>query len=76
MTTSPSEVNDENKKQLEDWDPEKAKVVGTLKAPIEFATTPPEVKVDVEFGEPKPAKIVNKKSKKVDIGKRNKNSLF
>lgn len=73
---SPSEINDENQRQLDEWDPDKAKVKGTLKAPIEFKADTDEVKIDVDFGEPKEAKIVNKKAKIVSVGKRNKNSLF
>lgn len=74
--TYPSDIDDENQKQLDEWDPDKAKIVGTLKAPIEFKADTEEVKIEVDFGKPKEAKIVNKKAKIVDVGKRNKNSLF
>lgn len=74
MMTCPSE--NEQQRQLDEWDPDKAKVKGTLKAPVDFKADTEEVDIPVDFGEPKEKKIINKKAKQVDIGKRNKNSLF
>ena len=69
-------MNEEYEKQLELWDPDEAKRVGSLKGIAEFKTELDYKKAAIEFSEPKPKKRIQTVAKVVDIKSKNKNALF
>lgn len=74
--TQKFDLDDSDQQKLDEWDPDRARIKGTLKSVIEFKTGDIEVDIKVEFSDPKAYVQENKKAKVVHIGKRNKNALF
>jgi len=66
----------EQQKELDDWNPEEAKSLGSLKGIVEYKTDLEHTELDVNFSEPKLKKKVRTTPIITETGKRNKNSLF
>lgn len=70
-------MDEEHQQQLETWDPDEAKRVGSLKGIAEFKTELEHTTTAIEFSEPKPKKRIQTIAKVVNIKpNKNKNSLF
>lgn len=69
----------EEKKQLEEWNPETAQMRGELKAPVDLHMKDlPKIKEGetLTFEEPEIKKKKKKKAKVVDLKPKNKNAMF
>jgi hypothetical protein len=70
-------MNKEDQIQLDGWNPEEAKLDGTLKGIAEFKVDAEHTTLSIEFSDPKEKKKINSTPLKVKLGKKpNKNALF
>ena len=70
------EENEDPKTAEMQWDPDDAKKMGSLKGIAEFKIEAEHTETKIEFSEPKIKKKVRTTAKVVEIGRKNKNSLF